>query len=82
MSGPLYRLLYCSRNVIAHNRANGRALDMELELRTILDVAPVGGFPNIFVAVQKQLGLRLDQAADVPVDVIVIDSLNRTLRRN
>jgi hypothetical protein len=39
MSGPLYRLLYCSRNVIAHNRANGRALDMELELRTILDVA-------------------------------------------
>jgi len=50
--------------------------------RTILDVAPVGGFPNIFVAVQKQLGLRLDQAADVPVDVIVIDSLNRTLRRN
>jgi hypothetical protein len=33
-----------------------------------------GGFPDIFVAVQKQLGLRLDKAADVPMDVFVVKS--------
>ena len=36
-----------------------------------------GGFPDIFVALQKQLGLRLDKATDVPTDVIVIESLNK-----
>jgi uncharacterized protein (TIGR03435 family) len=35
------------------------------------------GFPNIFNAVQKQLGLRLVKAADVPIDVFVIDALDK-----
>jgi hypothetical protein len=36
MSGPLYRLLYCSRNVIAHAVPAGTPVDMEHELRAIL----------------------------------------------
>jgi Sensors of blue-light using FAD len=39
MSGPLYRLLYCSRNVIAANYSTSQQVDMEHELRTILAVA-------------------------------------------
>jgi uncharacterized protein (TIGR03435 family) len=35
------------------------------------------GGPTIFTAIQKQLGLRLDKTADVPVDVIVIDNLDK-----
>uniref|UniRef100_Q027D5 Uncharacterized protein n=1 Tax=Solibacter usitatus (strain Ellin6076) TaxID=234267 RepID=Q027D5_SOLUE len=35
------------------------------------------GFPNIFAAVQKELGLRLIRIADVEMDVIVLDALNR-----
>ena len=34
-SGPLYRLLYCSRNVIATNSA-GQPVDVEAELHAIL----------------------------------------------
>lgn len=36
MSGALYRLLYCSRNMIALNTAAGRKVDVEHELRNIL----------------------------------------------
>jgi len=36
-----------------------------------------GGFPDIFVALQKQLGLRLDKSKDVPMDVIVVESLDK-----
>ncbi|WP_428485783.1 BLUF domain-containing protein [Rhodopila sp.] len=39
MAGALYRLLYCSRNVIAHAVPAGQAVDMEREIRAILDVA-------------------------------------------
>lgn len=35
------------------------------------------GFPNIFVAVQKELGLKLVKAADVPIEVVVIDALDK-----
>jgi uncharacterized protein (TIGR03435 family) len=41
-----------------------------------------GGFPDIFGALQKQLGLRLDKATDVPTDVIVIESLNKMPTEN
>ena len=34
---------------------------------------PGSGLPNIFNALEKQLGLKLVKAKDVPVDVIVID---------
>lgn len=35
------------------------------------------GFPNIFVAIQKQLGLRLDKIANVPLDMIAVESVDR-----
>ena len=38
---------------------------------------PGGGGPNIFTAIQKQLGLRLDKTADVPLDMIVVDSVDK-----
>lgn len=43
---------------------------------------PGNGFPNIFVAVQKQLGLRLDKTADIPLDVIVVDSVDKAPTNN
>jgi uncharacterized protein (TIGR03435 family) len=47
------------------------------------DAAPAvasdpGSGVSIFTAIQKQLGLRLDKAADVPLDVIVILSVDKT----
>jgi uncharacterized protein (TIGR03435 family) len=38
---------------------------------------PQTGFPNIFTALEKQLGLKLEKAADVPVDVIVIERVEK-----
>jgi uncharacterized protein (TIGR03435 family) len=34
---------------------------------------PGSGLPNIFIALEKQLGLKLVKVKDVPLDVIVID---------
>jgi uncharacterized protein (TIGR03435 family) len=36
-----------------------------------------GGLPDILTAIQDQLGLRLVKTADVPVDVIVVDSVDK-----
>jgi uncharacterized protein (TIGR03435 family) len=36
-----------------------------------------GGLPGIFVAIEKQLGLKLEKVKDVPVDVIVIDRVDK-----
>ncbi|MGA3017445.1 MAG: TIGR03435 family protein [Bryobacteraceae bacterium] len=36
-----------------------------------------GGLPGIFVALEKQLGLKLEKVKDVPVDVIVIDRVDK-----
>jgi uncharacterized protein (TIGR03435 family) len=41
-----------------------------------------GGGPDIFTAVRKQLGLRLDKVAAVPVDVIVVDSVDKVPTAN
>jgi uncharacterized protein (TIGR03435 family) len=49
------------------------------------DAAPSGtenGLPNIFVAIEKQLGLRLEKAQDVPVDVIVVDRVDKIPTEN
>jgi len=43
--------------------------------------AAAGG-PTIFEAVQKQLGLRLDKRADIPLDVIVVESIDKTPTAN
>jgi uncharacterized protein (TIGR03435 family) len=40
------------------------------------------GSPNIFTAIQKQLGLRLDKTADVPTEVIVVESVDKTPTAN
>ncbi len=39
MSGPLYRLLYCSRSAIPLTTASGRPVDLQREVRAILDAA-------------------------------------------
>jgi len=36
-----------------------------------------GGGPSIFAAIQKQLGLRLDKTPDVPLDMIVVESVDK-----
>jgi len=41
-----------------------------------------GGFPDIFVALQKELGLKLIKTADVAMDVIVVEAINRTPTEN
>jgi uncharacterized protein (TIGR03435 family) len=33
--------------------------------------------PTIFTAIQKQLGLRLNKTADVPVDVIMVENVDK-----
>lgn len=38
--------------------------------------------PNIFVAVQKQLGLKLVKVKDIPLDVIVVDRVDKTPTAN
>lgn len=35
------------------------------------------GFPDLFGAIQKQLGLRLNKAADVPIDTVVVDGVDK-----
>ena len=41
-----------------------------------------GGFPDIFAAVQKQLGLRLVKTADFAMNVIVVETLDKTPTEN
>jgi uncharacterized protein (TIGR03435 family) len=43
---------------------------------------PVDAAPNIFTAVQQQLGLKLTKAADVQVDVMIIDRVDRAPTEN
>jgi uncharacterized protein (TIGR03435 family) len=41
-----------------------------------------GGEPSIFVALRKQLGLNLNKVKDVPLDVIVVDRVEKTPTAN
>lgn len=38
--------------------------------------------PNIFVALQKQLGLKLVKIKDIPLDVIMVDHVDKTPSAN
>jgi uncharacterized protein (TIGR03435 family) len=42
---------------------------------------PAGG-PNIFAAIQKQLGLRLDKTLDIPLDLVIIESVDKVPTEN
>ena len=37
---------------------------------------------DVFYAVRKQLGLRLDKTADVPADVIIVENVDKTPTEN
>jgi uncharacterized protein (TIGR03435 family) len=41
-----------------------------------------GGAPDLFVALQKQLGLKLTKTAEVPIDLVVVDALEKTPTAN
>jgi uncharacterized protein (TIGR03435 family) len=43
---------------------------------------PGSGLPNIFNALEKQLGLKLVKVKDVPVDVLVIDHAEKVPTEN
>jgi uncharacterized protein (TIGR03435 family) len=36
-----------------------------------------GGLPNIFAALEKQIGLKLVKTPNIPLDVIVVDHIDR-----
>jgi len=38
---------------------------------------PNSGLSNIFVAIQTQLGRALNKTADVPLDIIVVESVDK-----
>lgn len=43
---------------------------------------PDGGGPDIFTAIQKQLGLRLDKTGGLPLEVIVVESVDKVPTEN
>ena len=51
-------------------------------LTTPLPADSPGGEPSIFTAVQKQLGLKLNRVKDVPLDVIVVDRVDKVPTAN
>jgi len=44
--------------------------------------SPAAGLPDLFAALRLQLGLRLDKTAGVPVDVIVVDRVDKVPAAN
>jgi uncharacterized protein (TIGR03435 family) len=43
---------------------------------------PTGGAPDIFTAVEKQLGLKLVKVKDVPVDILIVDNADKVPTAN
>jgi len=43
---------------------------------------PGEGLPNIFTAVEKQLGLKLMKVKDVQVDVLIVDGADKIPTEN
>jgi len=39
---------------------------------------PPADLATIFVAIEKQLGLKLEKTKDIPLDVIVVDHVDKT----
>lgn len=63
------------QTVINRTGLNGR-FELDLQYTPDTSTAPAPEFPSIFTAVQEQLGLKLE-ASRGPVDVLVIDSVDR-----
>jgi uncharacterized protein (TIGR03435 family) len=51
---------------------NGGALDPSAAADSI-----GSGLPNIFTALERQLGLRLIKTKDIPLDAIVVDRVDK-----
>jgi uncharacterized protein (TIGR03435 family) len=43
---------------------------------------PTGGAPDIFTAVEKQLGLKLVKVKDIPVDILIVDNADKVPTAN
>jgi uncharacterized protein (TIGR03435 family) len=43
---------------------------------------PTGGAPDIFTAVEEQLGLKLVKVKDVPVDILIVDNADKVPTAN
>jgi uncharacterized protein (TIGR03435 family) len=43
---------------------------------------PTGGAPDIFTAVEKQLGLKLVKVRDIPVDTLIVDNADKVPTEN
>jgi uncharacterized protein (TIGR03435 family) len=52
--------------------ANGAAPDLPADADTV-----GGGPPNIFLALEKQIGLKLVKSKDIPLDVVVVDHVDK-----
>ena len=52
--------------------ANGAAADSTASADTV-----GSGLPNIFVAIEKQIGLKLVKTKDIPLDVVVVDHVDK-----
>ena len=43
---------------------------------------PTGGAPDIFTAVEKQLGLKLVKVKDIPVDILIVENADKVPTAN
>jgi uncharacterized protein (TIGR03435 family) len=43
---------------------------------------PTGGAPDIFIAVEKQLGLKLVKVKDIPVDILMVENADKVPTAN
>jgi len=50
---------------------------VQAALRAQDALGPGSGLPNIFKALEQQLGLKLVKAKDIPLDTIVVDQAER-----
>jgi uncharacterized protein (TIGR03435 family) len=63
--------------VCANSHRAGTAGSERLSDPAAAAIEPSGGAPSLDSALEKQLGLRLKKVSDIPVDVLIIDSLDR-----
>ena len=70
---------------LKYDDRNNSTVQMSADVRAAMTAQEPGigsGLPNIFKAMEQQLGLRLAKAKDIPKDTIVIDQAQRMPRGN